>query len=297
MEPVPQKNLLLPSFNVGYKMSRSPKEQPHRTSPPPPQDNALLLSKAGDQTPSERPLYISAATTSPIPASHTASINPAREHSASGGERWTTSSPQYPPTSMGSSSHSPPPPPPPPPPPSSSSAQKHVERQPPQSTSTSFIASPPPPPGASPSASVSSTAEATFPGALPSSRGSPAVPSNYEQVRSPSGHSSLASTEQQSLSSRHGSRSSEPGQQASATLSVAGAAVDSSGQPSGRVRRRPKTQVASACWKCKKDHLSCDPGRPCKRCINSGQQVSSFIGTLHALPLPQSSTYMRLTHT
>ena len=27
------------------------------------------------------------------------------------------------------------------------------------------------------------------------------------------------------------------------------------------------------CWKCKKDHLGCDPDRPCRRCIAIGQAV------------------------
>lgn len=112
-----------------------------------------------------------------------------------------------------------------------------------------------------PTAETASGSYAATPGRSPSI-------SPGEQVRTYSGRSSRATTEQQPRSSLRGSRSPEPGQSGSASVGA-----ESSGQ-STRMRRRPKTQVASACWKCKKDHLSCDPCRPCKRCINSGHQVS-----------------------
>lgn len=40
--------------------------------------------------------------------------------------------------------------------------------------------------------------------------------------------------------------------------------------------RRTKAHVASACVNCKKKHLGCDPARPCRRCVLSGKEVSSF---------------------
>lgn len=46
---------------------------------------------------------------------------------------------------------------------------------------------------------------------------------------------------------------------------------------SGAVRpgRRTKAHVHSACFNCKRAHLSCDVERPCHRCIASGKQVTS----------------------
>lgn len=48
-----------------------------------------------------------------------------------------------------------------------------------------------------------------------------------------------------------------------------------------------KANVSSACGPCKRAHLACDIGRPCKRCINMGKQdqcedvpVSPFIPNL-----------------
>lgn len=41
-----------------------------------------------------------------------------------------------------------------------------------------------------------------------------------------------------------------------------------------RPARRTKAHVASACVNCKKKHLGCDPGRPCRRCVLSGKAVS-----------------------
>ncbi|RSH85417.1 hypothetical protein EHS25_004813 [Saitozyma podzolica] len=45
-------------------------------------------------------------------------------------------------------------------------------------------------------------------------------------------------------------------------------------QPTGPVIRRVdgKEKVSSACGPCKRAHLACDVGRPCKRCINMGKE-------------------------
>lgn len=40
--------------------------------------------------------------------------------------------------------------------------------------------------------------------------------------------------------------------------------------------RRTKAHVQSACYNCKKAHLSCDVARPCNRCTTSGKCVSFF---------------------
>lgn len=40
--------------------------------------------------------------------------------------------------------------------------------------------------------------------------------------------------------------------------------------------RRTKQHVQTACFNCKKAHLSCDVGRPCNRCKQSGKQVSGL---------------------
>lgn len=119
------------------------------------------------------------------------------------------------------------------------------------------------------SASFTPTSEGPS-GAHPVSRGSPRIPSS-EQVRTDSGRSSQAPAEQEPRSSRRESRSPDPRQPGSSS-----AGQGSSGQ-STRVRRKPKTQVSSACWKCKKDHLSCDVKRPCHRCVSSGQEVSEVL--------------------
>jgi hypothetical protein len=37
--------------------------------------------------------------------------------------------------------------------------------------------------------------------------------------------------------------------------------------------RRTKAHVPSACVNCKKKHLRCDNGRPCRRCVQSGKEV------------------------
>lgn len=50
---------------------------------------------------------------------------------------------------------------------------------------------------------------------------------------------------------------------------------DASGQLPGTTGTRRvggKANVASACGPCKRAHLACDVGRPCKRCINMGKQ-------------------------
>jgi hypothetical protein len=45
-------------------------------------------------------------------------------------------------------------------------------------------------------------------------------------------------------------------------------------QPTGPVIRcvDGKANVPSACGPCKRAHLACDVGRPCKRCINMGKE-------------------------
>jgi hypothetical protein len=47
-----------------------------------------------------------------------------------------------------------------------------------------------------------------------------------------------------------------------------------SGEISPRTTRKTKAHVASACVNCKKKHLRCDNARPCKRCVQSGKEVS-----------------------
>jgi hypothetical protein len=45
-------------------------------------------------------------------------------------------------------------------------------------------------------------------------------------------------------------------------------------QGSTKTGRKSKAHVASACFNCKRAHLSCDDQRPCARCVASGKQVS-----------------------
>lgn len=46
------------------------------------------------------------------------------------------------------------------------------------------------------------------------------------------------------------------------------------GQISPTTARKNKAHVASACINCKKKHLRCDNARPCRRCVQSGKEVS-----------------------
>lgn len=62
-----------------------------------------------------------------------------------------------------------------------------------------------------------------------------------------------------------------PGQPSIALSSIASKAA----QP--KTVRRPKPHVQTACFNCKKAHLSCDIGRPCNRCKQSNKQVSGPI--------------------
>ena len=166
--------------------------------------------------------------------------------------------------------------------PSSSSLRYSREPPPPSSAAQSRPSSALPAGGYSGSSAISPASETASTGPHSTSRGSPAVSSSFEQVRYESGRSSLASTEHQSRSSRRGSRSPEPG---NTGLSSTVPTAESSSQTTTRQRRRPKAQVASACWKCKRDHLSCDVERPCKRCVNSGQEVSTFSLVVPAVEL------------
>jgi hypothetical protein len=50
-----------------------------------------------------------------------------------------------------------------------------------------------------------------------------------------------------------------------------------SGDISPRATRKTKAHVASACVNCKKKHLRCDNSRPCRRCVQSGKEVSGTI--------------------
>lgn len=54
--------------------------------------------------------------------------------------------------------------------------------------------------------------------------------------------------------------------------------LGSSVPPSTTVKpaRRTKAHVQSACYNCKKAHLSCDVARPCNRCVSSGKCVSLY---------------------
>jgi hypothetical protein len=47
-----------------------------------------------------------------------------------------------------------------------------------------------------------------------------------------------------------------------------------SGDVAPRTSRKTKAHVASACVNCKKKHLRCDNARPCRRCVQSGKEVS-----------------------
>lgn len=47
-----------------------------------------------------------------------------------------------------------------------------------------------------------------------------------------------------------------------------------SGDVAPRATRKTKAHVASACVNCKKKHLRCDNARPCRRCVQSGKEVS-----------------------
>lgn len=46
------------------------------------------------------------------------------------------------------------------------------------------------------------------------------------------------------------------------------------GEDGQMVMRRAggKANVSSACGPCKRAHLACDVGRPCKRCVNLGKE-------------------------
>lgn len=46
------------------------------------------------------------------------------------------------------------------------------------------------------------------------------------------------------------------------------------GQVSPKAVRKTKAHVPSACVNCKKKHLRCDSARPCRRCVQSGKEVS-----------------------
>lgn len=46
------------------------------------------------------------------------------------------------------------------------------------------------------------------------------------------------------------------------------------GEVSPRITRKTKAHVASACMNCKKKHLRCDNARPCRRCVQSGKEVT-----------------------
>lgn len=48
-------------------------------------------------------------------------------------------------------------------------------------------------------------------------------------------------------------------------------------QLSPQATRKNKAHVASACVNCKKKHLRCDNARPCRRCVQSGKEVSHLI--------------------
>lgn len=50
--------------------------------------------------------------------------------------------------------------------------------------------------------------------------------------------------------------------------------LPSSAQTVAKPARRTKAHVQSACYNCKKAHLSCDVQRPCQRCVTSGKHVS-----------------------
>ena len=66
-------------------------------------------------------------------------------------------------------------------------------------------------------------------------------------------------------------------QAASGVLSSSVGAVESRftlSPLSPRATRKPKAHVASACVNCKKKHLRCDNSRPCRRCVQSGKEVS-----------------------
>lgn len=54
-------------------------------------------------------------------------------------------------------------------------------------------------------------------------------------------------------------------------------------QVSPRATRKVKAHVASACVNCKRKHLRCDEARPCRRCVQSGKEVSIFCTALVAL--------------
>ena len=86
------------------------------------------------------------------------------------------------------------------------------------------------------------------------------------------GHAGIAPAPTSSSSSR----SSQPlvGEASRSVTQPLSSQLQTSQSTPHRPRRRPQNQVASACFNCKKDHLSCDPTRPCGRCRTTGKQVS-----------------------
>lgn len=58
--------------------------------------------------------------------------------------------------------------------------------------------------------------------------------------------------------------------------------VYAAGQVSPKAVRKTKAHVASACVNCKRKHLRCDSARPCRRCVQSGKEVSPIC--VSALP-------------
>ncbi|KAL9053752.1 MAG: hypothetical protein Q9162_004549 [Coniocarpon cinnabarinum] len=230
-------------------MSPGPKKQSQQQTSAPHRDDVSSPSTTtvGQlPAPSAMDLLVTASPTTEY--HHPAATNPASEPPVGREDGVTTNAPPSPGTSMG--------------PPRPTPSPHHGQQQP--AFSTPISESPAPIGGGlAPHGGIGASHDSSFPRPYSSPRGSSAGPAQYEQVRSPSGRSSLASTEQQSRSSRRESRSPEPGQRTSTSSAGAGGGADNASQTSARVRRRPKTQVASACWKCKKDHLSCDKrGRP-----------------------------------
>lgn len=60
-----------------------------------------------------------------------------------------------------------------------------------------------------------------------------------------------------------------------ARYQVSDSVLPASAQAAAKPARRTKAHVQSACYNCKKAHLSCDVQRPCQRCTASGKHVSS----------------------
>ncbi|KAJ9476318.1 hypothetical protein PHBOTO_006393 [Pseudozyma hubeiensis] len=62
-----------------------------------------------------------------------------------------------------------------------------------------------------------------------------------------------------------------PGRSLAADASPAGLSSPGIDEPSQAARKQAKAHVPSACLNCKRAHLACDVGRPCRRCINLGK--------------------------